>query len=152
MGSNRDGSTTFDDPAAPWVLRMWTDRTPTGRSTITRLLLDARTPQIGITAVGMARLPTAQMLHIAVTTTQADDVYYRMLARPKTGGRRGDVDHWHRVLTVWQWGEDTRGCGGGVRAIADMWGVAYRPTAFRWHLEARKWANLRSDPVEGVAP
>lgn len=146
-----DGSVLFDDPAAPWVLRVWT-RTPTDggptsrrrRSTIVRMRIDARDLQVGITAGRLARLPTAQMLHIAAAAVTADDahpneVYYRMLARPKTVGQRGwPNDHWDQVLAVDEWARESGRPGGGARAVADMWGVAVNPTAYRWIAEARR--------------
>jgi len=99
----------------------------------------------------MARLPTAQLLHVAAAQLAAvardahpNEAWYRMLATPKPRGSRswGD-DHWDRVLIVHQWASDTGRRGGGAQAVADLWGVSVNPTAYRWLAEAR----ARRQPV-----
>jgi hypothetical protein len=142
-----DGSAVVDDPTSPWKVRAWTRHDLSGRARLVRLQVDLRDPAGhggDITAARLSRLPVAQILHLAGTSNTAptahpNEPYYRMLARPRPVGQRGwDDGHWARVLEVWRWAEDTGRPGGGVRAIADLWGVAVNPTAYRWLAEARR--------------
>ncbi len=140
-----DGAVLFDDPGSPWVVRVWIRPLAGGRPGIARLRVDTRDPRLPINASRLARLPTRQILHIAAATATAEphpnEIYYRMLARPKPAGQRGWPDtHWPTVLTVHDWAVETRRRGGGAKAVADMWGVSTNPTAYRWLDEARRRA------------
>lgn len=140
-----DRSVLFDDPAAPWLVRVWVGTDRRGRRHIARLRIDARPAGQPISAARMARLPTAQLLHVAAaqlaaarTDTHPNEAWYRMLASPKPRGSRSWPDeHWERVLIVHQWAVDTARPGGGARAVADLWGVSTNPTAYRWLAAAR---------------
>lgn len=144
VSRHTDGSVLFDDPRAPLVVRVWTATPdgPNGRRAITRLRVDVRDPEGTVTARQLAHLPVAQMLHVAATTatfaevTHPNEVYYALLAQPKPLGQRswGD-DHWGRVLEVHQWAKDTGRPGGGVKAVADLWGRSVH-TAEHWVTEA----------------
>lgn len=141
-----DGGVLFDDPDSPWIVRVWVRPLTGGRPGIARIRVDTRDPRLPISASRLARLPTRQILHIAATAADAGDahpneLYYRMLARPKPAGRRvWPDDHWPTVLTIHDWAVETRRRGGGAKAVADMWGVSVNPTAYRWLDEARRRA------------
>ncbi len=166
VARGRDQSVLFDDPASPWLVRVWvrTEGVPprrggrrpdmSTRRYISRIRIDVRPGGAPISALRLARLPTVQMLYVAAAQLAAqapeahpNEAWYRMLATPKGPGRREwDPGHWGRVLTVYQWAVDTGRPGGGVRAIADLWGVARNPTAYRWLAQAR-----RRQQQDGVA-
>lgn len=151
VARGRDQSVLFDDPASPWLVRVWmrtdgaTRRRP-GHRSISRLRIDVRPGGAPVSAMRLARLPIAQMLYVAAAQlagaapdAHPNEAWYRMLATPKTRGQRDwDDAHWDRVLTVYQWAVDTGRPGGGVQAVADLWGVARNPTAYRWLAEARR--------------
>jgi hypothetical protein len=135
-----DGAVVFDD-GGPWVVRVWHRIGPRGRY-VARLRVDVRDPGIGVTATRLARLPTSQMLALALSTVPGrsahpNESYYSMLALPKTG-RHWDDGHWERVLEVFEWAVATRRPGGGAMAVAEKWGVAVNPTVHRWLAEARR--------------
>ncbi len=135
-----DGSITIDDPHAPWVVRVWVVDID-GRACLDRMQVDSREPGMCITAARLGRLPTAQILQVAAAEMfgQGGEIYYRMLARPRgRGARSWDRDHYARVLTVYDWAVRTRRPGGGAQAVADLWGIAKNPTAWRWLAAARK--------------
>jgi hypothetical protein len=138
IGHTSDGATVFDDPGAPWVVRVWHRRGPRGRY-VARLRVDVRDPGFGVTAARLARLPVVQMLHLAAAEAgrraHPNEAYYEMLAQPRPG-RHWDDGHWDRVLEIFEWAEETRRPGGGVVAVADKWGVTER-TVWRWLAEAR---------------
>lgn len=149
ISRGRDGSVTFDDPEAPWVIRLWTD-VDGGVRHVTRLRIDVRPGCPGVTATRLARLPMAQMLYVATAETVGDahpnETYFRMLAKPKPeGGCSWDDGHWERVLQVHDWAVETNRPGGGRRAVADLWGVSLNPTVIRWLREARRRAKQRGD-------
>lgn len=144
MSRASDGAVVFDDPNAPWVVRLWTRSRGRGRPVVSRIAVTARNGgEVGITADRLGRLPISQMLHLASTEPRAvkqhpNEVYWRMLARPKAYGQRSWTDdHWDTVYDVYQWAVETGRPGGGTQAIADMWGVAKKPTAERWRAIAR---------------
>lgn len=156
VARGRDQSVLFDDPASPWLVRVWmrTDGRPRRpRRYISRIRIDVRPGGVPISAPRLARLPTAQMLYVAAAQLAGEapdahpnEAWYRMLASPKAAGQREwDDGHWGRVLTVYQWAVDTGRPGGGVRAIADLWGVARNPTAYRWLAEARRRQDQGGD-------
>lgn len=142
-----DGAVVFDDPTAPWVVRVWRRTGPRGRY-VGRLRVDVRDPEVGVTSARLARLPVAQLLHLSAATAapvaHPNEPYYWMLARPKQPGqRRWDDGHWERVLEVFDWARGTGRPGGGAVAVAEMWGVAVRPTVSRWLAEARRRESAR---------
>lgn len=136
-----DGSVTFDDPGAPWVLHV-TVVDNDGRPCIGSLRVDSR-DGLCITSARLGRLPTAQLLQVAAAELlgggHVDEMYYRMLARPlPRGARSWDDDHWRRVLAVHDWAVRTDRPGGGPGAVAEFWGVAKSPTVWRWLARARR--------------
>lgn len=148
MSRGGDRSVLFDDPAAPWLVRVWvgTTRHRRYRRYITRLRIDVRPGGPPITAARLASLPTGQLLHVAaaqlaaaVPDSHPNEAWYRMLASPKPRGSRSwPDDHWDRVAQVFQWADDTGRPGGGAQAVADLWGVSVNPTAYRWLAEVRR--------------
>jgi len=142
-----DGAVVIDDPDAPWVVHAWVSEA-TGRPCITQLVVQARGPGLCVTAARLGRLPTAQILHVAAAEVLGhghdDEVYYRMLARPRERGARAwDADHYARVLAVHAWAVRTGRPGGGAQAVADLWGIAKNPTAWRWLAQARRLRSAR---------
>lgn len=145
VARGRDGSVLFDDPASPWLVRVWIGSDRRGRRHITRLRVDARATGQPISAARLARLPTAHLLHVAAAQLAAalpdghpNEAWYRMLATPRPRGQRSwDDSHWERVAAVYRWAEQTGRPGGGTRAVADVWGVSTNPTAYRWLAEVR---------------
>jgi hypothetical protein len=140
VSQDPDGSITVDDPHAPWIVRVWVVDID-GRACIDRMQVEAREPGMCITAARLGRLPTAQILQVAAAEMfgQGGEIYYRMLARPRSRGSRSwDRDHYVRVLAVHDWAMRTRRPGGGAQAVADLWGIAKNPTAWRWLAAARK--------------
>lgn len=136
-----DGAVVFDDPGAPWVVRVWPRTGPRGRY-VGRLRVDVRDPEVGVTAARLARLPTSQMLHLAASTAPGrsahpNEAFFSMLAQPKRG-RHWDDGHWERVLAIFEWAVETRRPGGGRVAVAEKYGVTPNPTVDRWLAEARR--------------
>lgn len=148
ISRSRDRSVLFDDPGSPWIVRVWVGTTHRRRYRryISRIRIDVRPGGPPITAARLASLPAGQLLHVAaaqLATALPDghpnEAWYRMLASPKPRGSRSwPVEHWDRVLEVHRWAEDTQRPGGGARAVADLWGVAVNPTAYRWLGYARR--------------
>lgn len=140
-----DLSIRFDDPSSPWLVRVWLSAGG-GRRWVERINIEVRDPSSPVTSTRLARLPCAQLLHVAAALTAAalpdrhpNETYWRMLAQPKPAGcRQWDAGHWDRVKAVHDWAETTRRPGGGVQAIADLWGVATDPTVYRWLAEVRR--------------
>lgn len=133
VSSTAGGPTEFDDPTCPWVVRIWAVNAA-GRTRLARLEVVARDPAtVDIGAAGLARLPTAQLRQVAAAHAHPDEVYYRMLARPRPPGQRSwSAEHWAAVATVAAWATATARPGGAVAAVADLWSVAAEPTARRW--------------------
>lgn len=149
------GGILIDDPDAPWLV--WVRVEPIqGVDAIVELRLLARPDRPAITAGALARLPVAHLRHAAAAAGHPNEAYYRMLARPKApGGHRWPADHWSRVLQIYQWAADTKRPGGPLQAVADMWGVAVRPTVRRWLKRARHTeANDPTipEPVHTISP
>jgi hypothetical protein len=146
------GAVLFETDESPWQIRVWVGLVGRRRF-LRRIRIDSRDPKLPITAARLARLPVRELLHIAAAQTAPepgdsypDEVFYRMLAKPKpTGQREWDDEHWERVLAVYEWAKRVGRKGGGPRAIADFWGIALNPTGFRWLQEARRRAGLPVD-------
>jgi hypothetical protein len=141
-----DGAVVFDDPEAPWLVHVWVVDVD-GQACISRLQLHSR--GLCITSTRMGRLPTAQLLQVAAAEVlggaHQGEMYYRLLAAPRPAGVRSwDSGHHQRVLAVHEWAVRTGRPGGGARAIADLWGIALNPTAWRWLAAARRWARLEN--------
>lgn len=145
VSPDRDGSCVVDDPDCPWIVRLWLG-TDGQRRQISRLQIDVRPGVTApIIAARMARLPIAQILQVAIAATAAgpdihpNEMWYRMLARPKPPGvQQWDDEHWDRVLAVYDWATTTGRPGGGARAVADLWNVRVNPTVYRWLGAARR--------------
>lgn len=137
-----EGAVMVDDPGSPWIVHVWVHAVD-GRACISRLSVEARGEPVCVTAARLGRLPTAQILQVAAAEVLGDghdaEMYYRLLATPRPRGVRSwDADHYMRVLTVHDWAVRTRRPGGGAQAVADLWGVALNPTAWRWLATARR--------------
>lgn len=132
-----DGTVTVDDPDSPILVSVRVGRQQ-GRLEITDLSVTARHPSARISPAALARLPLAQIRHLAGVVGHPNEAYYRQLARPKPTGARGwDDGHWERVLAVYEWAVATGRPGGGAQAVADLWGVTVNPTVYRWLATAR---------------
>ena len=134
-----DGAVVIDDPASPWVVQVWLDADD-GRACISRLMVEAREP-VCVTAARLGRLPTAQILQVGAAEVFGDggEMFYRLLAAPRPPGSRSwGSEHFARVLAVHEWAVRSGRPGGGAQAVADLWGVAKNPTAWRWLAEARR--------------
>jgi hypothetical protein len=147
---SRDDAVVVDDPASPWLLRLWVRPDRWARPVVARIRIDVRNLDTPVTTARLARLPVGQLLQLAAVeaarTQHPNEAFYRMLARPRRPGqRRWDDEHWTRVLQVFDWGRATGRPGGGQRAVADLWGVAVNPTVWRWLAEARR--RRGEDPV-----
>ena len=147
-----DGAVVLDDPGAPWLVHVWVSANG-GRPCIQRLLVLARGPGSPcVTSARLGRLPTAQILQVAAAEALGnghdDEVYYRMLARPRARGVRvWSAEHYRRVLIVHAWAVRTGRPGGGAQAVADLWGVAKNPTVWRWLAQARRLENAARSGV-----
>lgn len=135
-----DGTVVVDDPQAPIRVAVAVD-TSGGPARLLRLTVEVRGAAVRLSAAGLARLPIAQLVHLAASAMgggYADEPYYRQLARPKPRGQQAwDLGHWRRVLSVWEWAEGVGRPGGGAQAVADFWGVSRDPTVYRWLSLAR---------------
>lgn len=135
-----DGTVRVDDPQGTVSLAVAVD-TSGGPARLTRLTVEVSQAAVRISAAGLARLPIAQLVHLAASAMGSgypDEPYYRQLARPRPRGQRGwDRGHWTRVLSVWDWAENVGRPGGGAQAVADFWGVSRDPTVYRWLAAAR---------------
>lgn len=134
-----DGSVRVDDPECPFAVTLRVD-TVGGRVRLTSLTVDTR-DTARITAKGLSRLPLPQLLHIAAlrqATSHPNEDHWRSLVQPKPYGERDWPDsHWQLVWDVFCWAVETKRPGGGFQAVADLWCVARRPTAYRWVERAR---------------
>jgi hypothetical protein len=148
VGRSGDGAHVFDDPASPWVVRIWLDG-----AAIRALRVDARRPGAGrITAAALSRLPLYQMLRVAIgrraIREHPNEMFYRLLAVPRQrSGRSWDDGHWERVLQIYTWAEETGRPGGGRRAVADLFAVDIDSTVKRWLAEARRRATVADATV-----
>lgn len=144
------GAVTFDDPECPFVVKVWAGRRRRGVPGMSRLSITARTGEAEIAPAQLTRLPLSQMLNIATTEGTGtrewpNETYYRMLAKPKPAGSQSwPYEHWATVLTIFRWARETGRPGGGLRAVADLWGVSRKPTAQRWLTEAYRRERTRS--------
>lgn len=137
------GSITIDDPDSPLLVCVRLD----DRGRLCHLAVTTRHPTGRITNAALSRLPLAQIqrLAAAVRTIAPDEAWWTAAASLKPAGcRQWPHDHWDHVLAVAHWAKKTRRPGGPAGAIADLWGVAKRPTAYRWLSEAR--ARTGSSP------
>jgi hypothetical protein len=137
-----DGSVVVDDPECPVTITLVVDSTVGTRPRLVSLTVAARGPGDRITAKGLGRLPVPQLVHLAALRTPAthpNEDFWRALVTPKPYGDRDWPDqHWRTVWEVYRWADSTGRPGGGFQAIADLWCVARRPTAYRWLARARK--------------
>lgn len=128
------GGVTIDDPDSPLLVTLQLDE----HHRISHLSITTRHPTGRITSAGLSRLPLAQMqrLAVAIHTVTPDTTWWTATASLKPAGSRSwDDDHWGRVLAVAEWAANRP--GGPARAIADLWGVSLRPTAYRWLARAK---------------
>ena len=132
ISRDRDGTVTIDDPNSPLLVRVRTDTKEPVR--IVELTVASRHPSGRISAAGLARLPLAQLRHVAAPTgTHPNDAAWHIGVTPKTvGSRSWDQKHWDEVIDVNDWAVATGRPGGGPQAISDMWHIARNPTAYRW--------------------
>lgn len=136
-----DGSVTIDDPGSPWLIHVTVSEAD-GRVCIGQLRVDSR-DGLCITSARLGRLPTAQILQVAAAEVLGEghdnEMYYRMLARPRGRGERSwGPEHYRRVLAVHDWAVRTGRPGGGPQAVAELWGVVKCPTVWRWLARARR--------------
>lgn len=130
---------TIDDPASPWTAHVTVAENPTRTTTLT---LKARPGAPGITAARLARLPLAQIQHVAAAETlgadHPDDAWWRLLAQPKPAGARSwPAAHWTRVAAIGDWAAAAGLPGGAGAAVARAWGISLH-TAYRWLATARR--------------
>lgn len=159
VSRSADGTVTVDDPDSPLVVHVQVG-TQTGQARITRLCVAVRHRDGRIGGTALSRLPLAQIAHLAATrggpaATHPNEALYRQLATPRPHGQRHwDDGHWARVMAVYTWARTSGRPGGGVQAVADMWGVSRSPTAYRWLAAARRRAaGLRqTGPGLGAEP
>lgn len=138
-----DGGITLDDPDSPLLVTVRLD----ANHRLSHLSITARHPTGRITSAGLSRLPLAQMqrLAVAVQTIAPDTAWWTATASLKPlGSRSWGNDHWDHVLAVAEWA--TNRPGGPAKAIADLWGVSIRPTAYRWLATARRHATSSQHP------
>lgn len=131
---------TVDDPESPWLVHV--TATP-GPTRLTKLTVESKQADRGITATKLASLPVQQIMHVAAAhmtaTEHPGEAYYRMLAQPKPSGHRTwPASHWNAVNRVASWARETGRPGGAARAVSDFWGVSERPTAYRWIAKAQR--------------
>jgi hypothetical protein len=136
-----DGSVKVDDPQCPLVVTLRVDTGDGHRARLSSLTVDARGGH-RITTKGLSRLPLPQLLHIAAlhqVCTHPNEAHWRSLVRPKPYGERDwPADHWALVWDVYRWAIQSGRPGGGYQAVADLWCVSRRPTAYRWVSRARQ--------------
>lgn len=138
IGVGADG-VVFDDPESPIIVTVGLDV----HDRVSSIAVVVRHPSGRLSGSALARLPLRHMqrLAVAVTSGVAAEPWWTAEAATKPAGSRSWPDeHWPRVLAVWAWAERTGRPGGGFAAIADLWGVAARPTARRWMRTARERA------------
>jgi hypothetical protein len=93
----------------------------------------------GITGSQLSALPLRQITRVVLHTLHSgDEVFYRMLAAPRTPGKRHwDEEHYWRVKRVAGWAQTTARPGGAALCVAEFWDVHPR-TARRWLAYARQ--------------
>lgn len=131
-----------DDPGSPLLASV-----EIGRDwRIRQLSLTIRHPSGRITGTSLARLPIAQIERVArsLLSTAPQEAWWTgtVVVRPM-GQRSWPDEHWDRVLAVYDWAESTNRPGGGVAVVAELWGVAKNPTAYRWLARARRTVEDR---------
>lgn len=138
-----DGMVRVDDPECPMVVTLRVDTGAGSRARLVSLAVDARGPH-RITAKSLSRLPLPQLVHLAAlhqACSHPNEAHWRSLVRPKPFGERDwPPEHWGLVLDVYRWAIQSGRPGGGFQAVADLWCVARRPTAYRWVAHARQVA------------
>lgn len=139
-----DGRVVIDDPDSPVLVEM-SMGVVRGRRQVTELTISVRHPHGVISERSLRRLPIRQMSWLAheqlASRSHPNEQFYWQLARqvPRQGGRaRLPREHFERVMTVYEWAEQTGRPGGGHQAVADMWSVSKAPTAYRWVRHARR--------------
>lgn len=98
-----------------------------------------------VTRATMDRIPIGQLTRIAtaILVSGISDAMIISMVCPQHDGQRSWPDeHWRNVLKVIEWAERTRRPGGPTQAIADLWGVTRRPTAYRWLKRARQTSEM----------
>lgn len=135
------GMITIDDPGSPLLVTVQLD----DHSRICHLAISTRHPTGRITQAALSRLPIPQIqrLAAAIRTITPDEAWWTAAASLKpVGSRCWPDDHWDHVLAVATWARSTRRPGGPAAAVADLWGVTKRPTAYRWLAHAAHRATL----------
>lgn len=141
------GTIVIDDPDSPLIVKVTTD--DSGK--ISDLQVTRRHPSGRITSAIMARLPIAQIQRLATVITRTrtstpDEAWWTVSAVTKpAGSRHWPDDHWVTVRAVATWAKATKRPGGAATAIADLWGIAKRPTAYRWLARARTHKDQPTD-------
>lgn len=139
-----DGQVAIDDPDSPLLIEMSLGVVG-GRRQVTALTVSVRHPLGVISERSLRRLPIRQMSWLAhqqlATHGHPNEQFYWQLARQMPRQRGKAVlgrEHFERVMTVFEWAQQTGRPGGGHQAVADMWGVTKAPTAYRWVRHARR--------------
>lgn len=133
------GLIAIDDPESPVLVEISIDE----HNRINKMIITSRHPSARITAATVRRIPLAALQRIAISmrTAPPEETWWHSDAAVKHG-RSWSADHWHRVLQAAEWARETGRPGGPAQAIADLWGVSRRPTAYRWLSRARAAAAL----------
>lgn len=137
ISRDETGRVTIDDPDSPLLVVV---TTTADAARIGELVVTVRHPSGRITPRALSRLPLQQIRYVAATTAgHPNDRLWRALITPKpSGSRHWPIEHWSQVLAVHEWATTSQRPGGGTQAIADLWGVARNPTAYRWLAAARR--------------
>lgn len=138
------GAITIDDPGSPLLVTIRLDE----HHRISQLTITTRHPTGRINQAALSRLPLPQIqrLAAAVQTITPDEVWWTAAASLKPSGSRSWPDnHWDHVLSVATWATNTNRPGGPATAIADLWGVTKRPTAYRWLARAARHGRSTTD-------
>jgi hypothetical protein len=133
------GNITIDDPGSPLLVAVRTD----SQGRLCHLSITTRHPTGRITQAALSRLPLPQIqrLAAAIRTDAPDEAWWTAAASLKPAGSRSwPEDHWNQVLAVATWAKNTHRPGGPATAIAELWGVAKAPTAYRWLKTAQQRA------------
>jgi hypothetical protein len=149
LSLHSNGHVLVDDPDAPLLAEIGLN----DRGRIDTLIITCRHPTGRITAATIRRIPIGELHRLAVAMRTAGlqhETWWRADAIVKHG-RSWDDDHWRRVLAAAAWAERIGRPGGATQAIADLWGVTRRPTAYRWLVYARSLPGA-SSPSVSAAP